>query len=220
MDLFDFFFPTRTPSASRRAQNRMYERRRRELSTPIGNTHATSQEVDQLKSQVRFLTLVLTGVLKRLQESETFEIEKLLPLLEEVDALDGKLDGELDPDVLRGFLYAFQHSEQANLNDGQVDDSELVFLDEGDILPDSELGTAFSESLVDMDEDLEYAVPIADDSEIEYAIPIEGDATTGPDAADDSTSIQNPEPVLNPDPVFPGDDELEEITRRYEDDSD
>ena len=99
MDLFDFFFPEQAQAAHLRkiARGRSF--------VPM-NTSSSSQsaEISALQSDVKFLTLVLTVILKRLAETETLSLSDVQDLLDDVDGLDGVADGGLDPGVLRGLL--------------------------------------------------------------------------------------------------------------------
>jgi hypothetical protein len=58
--------------------------------------------VAALRSDVKFLTFVLTTILKRLAENKTMSLVDVQDLLGEIEALDSMPDGGLDPNVLRG----------------------------------------------------------------------------------------------------------------------
>ena len=63
-----------------------------------------------LRSDVAFVTLVLTAILKRLTENESMSLADVSDLLNEIDALDGLPDGGLNPGVLRGMLGVLKES--------------------------------------------------------------------------------------------------------------
>ena len=99
MDLFDFFFPEQAQAAHlRRIANKR-------------TTHAKvfqSDEADELRRDVNFLALVLTSILKRLDETKTLSVGDVKDLLVEVDAMDGVADSGLSPQMLRGLLGAVE----------------------------------------------------------------------------------------------------------------
>jgi hypothetical protein len=68
--------------------------------------------VAALRTDVKFLTLVLTTILKRLAENKTMSLADVQDLLGEIDALDGMPDGGLDPNVLRGLLGVVQRMDE------------------------------------------------------------------------------------------------------------
>ena len=99
MDLFDFFFPEQAQAAHLRkiAQQRA-------VRPPDSREPAATSELNALKEDVRFLTLVVAALLRRFSETETASLADVKDLLDEIDALDGVADGGLDPGVLRGLL--------------------------------------------------------------------------------------------------------------------
>ena len=116
MDLFDFFFPEQAQASHLRriAQQRSIP------SRPVaGRDHTT--EIESLQDDVRFLTLVITALLRRLAEVETASLADVQDLLDEIDALDGVADGGLDPGVLRGLLGVLKASteDQADAGDDE-----------------------------------------------------------------------------------------------------
>lgn len=99
MDLFDFFFPEQAQASHLR---KIANRRATTPRHVSGTDH--SSEINALRDDVKFLTLVITALLKRLSETETLSIADVQDLRDEIDALDGAADGGLDPGVLRGLL--------------------------------------------------------------------------------------------------------------------
>jgi hypothetical protein len=96
MDLFDFFFPEQ-------AQAQHLRTIAHRVAAP-SSAPRQSDEAAALRADVKFLTLVLCVILKRLTETKTMSLADLKDLVDEVDALDGARDGGLEPGVLRGLL--------------------------------------------------------------------------------------------------------------------
>ena len=71
---------------------------------PPSSSARLEDEISSLKTDVRFLTLVITVLLKRLNESKTMSLDDVQDLIDEVDELDGTADRGLEPGVLRGIL--------------------------------------------------------------------------------------------------------------------
>ena len=104
MDMFDFFFPEQAEATHlRRISNRLSHS---QISSRAAADTArrAADEVEDLRSDVAFLTLVMTAILKRLAENETMSLADVSDLLNEIDGLDGLPDGGLNPGVLRGML--------------------------------------------------------------------------------------------------------------------
>lgn len=100
MDLFDFFFPDQAQAT----HLRKIAASQRLASASSRTAARQTDEIAALRSDVQFLTLVVTAILKRLAENQTMSLADVQDLLGEVDALDGATDGGLDPGVLRGLL--------------------------------------------------------------------------------------------------------------------
>ena len=98
MDLFDFFFPEQAQASHLRkiANNRRQTK-------PV---NAGTDKIDSLQRDVNFLALVLTSVLKRLDETKTLSLGDVQDILNDVDTMDGIADNGLDPKMLRGLLGA------------------------------------------------------------------------------------------------------------------
>lgn len=112
MDLFDFFFPEQAQAAHLRSIATAQR-----LRPPSSTFH--EDEVAALKTDVRFLTLVVTAILKRLTETKTMSLADVQDLLTEVDAMDGVGDGGLEPGVLRGLLGVLKQDMNAGVRTGE-----------------------------------------------------------------------------------------------------
>lgn len=114
MDLFDFFFPEQAQATHLRklVNQGKLERRASTSSSP---------DVKALEEDVRFLTLLMATILRRLAETETLSLADVRDLLDEVDGLDGHADDGLDPNILRGMLGVIkskaEHPENGPTND-------------------------------------------------------------------------------------------------------
>ena len=119
MDLFDFFFPDQAQAAYLKkiaAQQRLG-------AAPGSSTNQGHEEIASLKSDVRFLTLVLAVILKRMSETKTMSLADVQDLIDEVDLLDGAADGGLDAGVLRGLLGVVKQDSHAKADpDNEVFD--------------------------------------------------------------------------------------------------
>ncbi len=115
MDFFDFMFPeqaeaTHLRSISNQLRSNALARNRNARSA--GQAAAgTTAELEELQGDVRFLSMVLLAVVKRLSEEETLSVADLADLFDEIDGLDGTADGGLDVNVLRGALGAVRAAE-------------------------------------------------------------------------------------------------------------
>jgi hypothetical protein len=117
LDLFDFFFPEQAQAS----HLRKIAKQRSVSSGPAGGT-AQSSELQALRDDVGFLTLVITALLRRLSETETLSLADVQDLLDEIDALDGVADGGLDPGVLRGLLGVLKNE---NEDQAEADNEEF-----------------------------------------------------------------------------------------------
>ncbi len=121
MDFFDFFFPEQAQAA----HLRKIAHQRRALSSTPQPTLPSSQETTDLRADVKFLTLVVTAILKRLAETETMSLDDVRDLLDEIDGLDGLGDGGLDPGVLRGLLGVLKQTSSDDDNEELPNIEEL-----------------------------------------------------------------------------------------------
>ena len=99
VDLYDFFFPEQAQATHLRQIAK-----RGSFSNPPSRGSDQSAELEALRDDVQFLTLVIVALLRRCTETETLSLADVQDLLDEIDALDGVADGGLDPGVLRGLL--------------------------------------------------------------------------------------------------------------------
>ncbi|MDP6719790.1 MAG: hypothetical protein QGF59_14105 [Pirellulaceae bacterium] len=104
MDMFDFFFPEQAEAAHLRQISRTLASSRRTSGTAAATARRNESELDDLRTDVRFLSLVIAAILKRLAEQETMSLGDVSDLLSDIDGLDGLPDGGLEPGVLRGIL--------------------------------------------------------------------------------------------------------------------
>jgi len=101
MDMFDFFFPEQAEAAHlRRISNSIAGSKTAHGSAARRN----ESEIDALRADVQFLSLVIAAILKRLSEQKTMSLGDVSDLLDEIDELDGLRDGGLEVGVLRGIL--------------------------------------------------------------------------------------------------------------------
>ncbi len=104
MDMFEFFFPEQAEAQHLRRISSSLSRSQASSRAAAGTAQRTADEVADLRSDVAFLTLVITAMLRRFAENETMSLADVADLLGEIDGLDGVPDGGLNPGVLRGML--------------------------------------------------------------------------------------------------------------------
>lgn len=104
MDLYDFFFPEQAEAGHLRSISRSMARSGSSSRAAETSARRAVDEVAELRTDVRFLSLVIATILKRLAENETMSLVDLADLINEIDGLDGVSDGGLDLGVLRGIL--------------------------------------------------------------------------------------------------------------------
>ena len=98
MDLFDFFFPEQAQATH------LGKIVRQQSLVKVSTPKQKSSEVEDLRADVKFLTLVVAALLRKLSETETASPGDIQELINELDGLDGVADGGLEPGVLRGLL--------------------------------------------------------------------------------------------------------------------
>ena len=113
MDFFDFFFPEQAQATHLRDIARSSKMSRRASTRDSGKLN----ELSELQEDVKFLTLVVAALVKRLTETETLNLVDLKDLIEEIDQLDGELDGNLEPGVLRGILGLLKERDPSEPDD-------------------------------------------------------------------------------------------------------
>lgn len=103
MDLFSFFGSSfedeRTRQIAREQVRKMIKPQPKIFESP---------EVAELQADVKFLTLIVAALIKRLDETKTMNMNDLGDLMSEIDTLDGVADGGLDVSVLRNLLGVFK----------------------------------------------------------------------------------------------------------------
>ena len=116
MDFFDFFFPEQAEASHLRRISHQMEADRRARRRDRAARSASSVDagrVAELEADVQFLSMTLMAVLKRLDEQQILSIADLSDLFDRIDTLDGRADGGLSVDVLRGALGAVRASDAA-----------------------------------------------------------------------------------------------------------
>ena len=112
MGLFEFFFPAESQAMSLKklsdSQNKLARKQR--LSSRLNSNESTknnknisqlSKRVKQLENDIGFLSLLLSGVITKLDQNEVLHREDLKQVLYEIDGFDGDVDGKLDINELR-----------------------------------------------------------------------------------------------------------------------
>ena len=117
LDLFDFFFPEQAQASHLRkiANNRPQTK----------PASVERDKIDALRRDVNFLTLVLTSILKRLDETKTLSLGDVQDILSGVDTMDGIADNGLDPKMLRGLLGALDPETNEN-SSNENDEFKIV----------------------------------------------------------------------------------------------
>ncbi len=124
MDLFDFFFPEQAEAAHLRRISHSLSRGQASTQAATNTARKASDDVADLRSDVAFLTLVITAILRRLAENQTMTLADVSDLLQDIDGLDGLPDGGLNPGVLRGMLGMLKQTP-AEQTDQAVDGDEF-----------------------------------------------------------------------------------------------
>ena len=119
VDFFDFFFPEQAQATHLRDIARSSKMSRRASTRVSGKLN----ELSELQEDVKFLTLVVAALVKRLTETETLNLVDLQDLIDEIDQLDGELDGSLEPGVLRGILGLLKERETSEPGDSDGEES-------------------------------------------------------------------------------------------------
>jgi hypothetical protein len=122
LDLFDFFYPQQAMAS----HLRKIAQRRPIVSRPVTGS-VQSADVTELQDDVRFLTLVITALLRRFSETETASLADVQDLLDEIDGLDGVANSGLEPGVLRGLLGVLKDSSEDQSDaDADADEFKIV----------------------------------------------------------------------------------------------
>jgi len=121
VDLYDFFFPEQAQATHLRKIARHLSPR--SLEFPMSSPEEAADS--SLRRDLNFLTLVLTAILKRLDETKTLSVGDVKDLLNEVDGMDGVTDTGLPPNMLRGLLGAVDVNADVGEADTEEDRSEF-----------------------------------------------------------------------------------------------
>ena len=116
MDAFDFFFPEVSEAAQLRriadGMNRNQRQNSGNTRRAMSKVKGLEDQIDDLRNQVQFLNAFSMSLLKIMIEKEMTEIGDIAELVKSIDRMDGKEDGGLDSNVLRGLLGIFTAKEK------------------------------------------------------------------------------------------------------------
>jgi len=116
MDAFDFFFPEVSEAAQLRriadGMNRNQRQNSGNTRRAMSKVKGLEDQIDDLRNQVQFLNAFSMSLLKIMIEKEMTEIGDIAELVKSIDRMDGKEDGGLDSNVLRGLLGIFTAKEE------------------------------------------------------------------------------------------------------------
>ena len=116
MDAFDFFFPEVSEAAQLRriadGMNRNQRQNSGNTRRAMSKVKGLEDQIDDLRNQVQFLNAFSMCLLKIMIEKEMTEIGDIAELVKSIDRMDGKEDGGLDSNVLRGLLGIFTAKEE------------------------------------------------------------------------------------------------------------
>lgn len=113
MGLYEFFFPHESHAESMKRisdeQTKLMKhqiKRARLLATKSSgnqnNLKQVNSRIKELENDLGFLSLIVAGIMNRLDESQVVKKEDIRSIMKEIDGIDGKTDGKLNVDVLRG----------------------------------------------------------------------------------------------------------------------
>lgn len=108
MSLFDFFFPDQSRVARlrdleghRRRVDRMTRHQRRVERTGKATVEELQQQVEALRGDLGYVTLLLGALVDQLDAKGTLTREDLRAAAEAIDAVDDVKDGKLDIEALK-----------------------------------------------------------------------------------------------------------------------
>ena len=101
MSLFEFFFPEQAQANQLRRLVRAQNRSARTLTNRNGNVE---RRIDELEKDLGYVTLLLSSVLRKLDERGVVTRREVTEVMAQLDPLDGARDDALDVGVLRGLL--------------------------------------------------------------------------------------------------------------------
>lgn len=111
MNLFDFFFSEPAQASHLRSiSNTMKQQSQRQ--TRATKTQAQiNDSLSQTNADLAFNNLVLMSLIKSLMTKGLITKEDLMGAMNDLDGLDGKMDGQLDPNTMRGAM-GMPHGEE------------------------------------------------------------------------------------------------------------
>lgn len=123
MGLFEFFFPQWAAAEhlreiSEQKKRPLWTEERRSVPPPSVQQRLIEQSTDQnrrirtLEEDVGFVSLVLLGILERLDEKGVVAKRDVLEVMRDLDALDGAVDGRINIQVLRNLARAGPGTEE------------------------------------------------------------------------------------------------------------
>lgn len=102
MSFFDVFFPEQAQAAHLRSIAEQSRHSRRRASRSAADIKSLESRIDELESDLGFVSLLLASVMGQLEERGSLSRDDLRELMREFDDADGKDDQRLDINVLRG----------------------------------------------------------------------------------------------------------------------
>lgn len=113
MGLYQFFFPHESQAENMRRisdeqtklMKHQIKRARSIAAKSSGNQNNLKQvnlRIKELENDLGFLSLLVAGIMNQLDENRVVKKEDIKSIMKEIDGIDGKTDGKLNIDVLRG----------------------------------------------------------------------------------------------------------------------
>jgi|LakMenE18May11ns_1017448.scaffolds.fasta_scaffold9895146_2 hypothetical protein len=104
-DFFEFFYPEHAQAKYLRKMVSAQQSQAKAVASGL-------DEMANLKKDIRFLTLILATILKRMEETKTMSLADVQDLANKIDPQDGCADHGLEPGVLRGLLGLIQQESE------------------------------------------------------------------------------------------------------------
>ncbi|MGB0370592.1 MAG: hypothetical protein ACPGN3_04520 [Opitutales bacterium] len=106
MSLFDFFFPEVAQASHLRALrdqgSRSQQRARHESRQRRYRQQELESRVEALEEDLGYVSLVMASMLEQLDANGTLKRDDIRSIIAEIDKQDGKEDGKLDVNFLKG----------------------------------------------------------------------------------------------------------------------
>lgn len=102
MSFYDFFFPEQAQASHLRQIARNQRRSKIKSRRTSYSIDQARERIEQLEDDLGTLALLVGAVVKKLDEKGTVTRDDLKDAITALDEADGKADGKLDPNVLRG----------------------------------------------------------------------------------------------------------------------